>query len=224
MEVVANSIYNRATVRQRTKDGYFNATDLIKIYNNVTGTRKDISDFIRLKSTIEFADVIILKESDTSIPVSNDNLTVTKPVIETKKGGKEQGTWMHPYMFIDFAMWLSPEFKYNTIKWVHDNLIQIRISSGDNYVAMCAAFSRRYREIFGEPAPSKMFQREAERIREIMGIGEKPLNEWTETELQLRNELQITNIISFDSGYSLEQRMELLMNTKKIFELRSKIA
>jgi len=222
MEVVANSIYNRSSIRQRTKDGYFNATDLIKLYSNVTGSRKDINDFLRLKSTQEFEIVISANESDTGILVSTENQSVTKPIIETKKGGKEQGTWMHPFMFIDFAMWLSPEFKYNTIKWVHDNLIKNRIISGDNYLAMCTAMNRRYRDMFGEPAPAKNFQREAERIRELIGVGDKPINEWTEHQLELRNELQLTNIISFDSNYSLEQRLEMLYNAKKLFELRKK--
>jgi len=224
IEIIANSIYNRSTVRQRTKDGYFNATDLIKIYSSVTGTRKDIADFMRLKSTEEFATVISSKESDTGILVTKGNQSVTNSVIETKKGGKEQGTWMHPYMFIDFAMWLSPEFKYNTIKWVHDNLIKFRMESGDNFKAMCAAFNRRYREMFGEAAPVRSFQREAERIREIIGIGDKPINEWSEDQLELRNELQITNIIAFDSGYTLEQRMEMLINAKRMFEMRRKLA
>ena len=222
MEVIANSIYNRGSVRQRTKDGYFNATDLVKIYGNVTGQRKDISDFMRLKTTKDFETVISSNESDTGIIVSNGNQQVTKSVIEVKKGGKEQGTWMHPYMFIDFAMWLSPEFKYNTIKWVHDNLMKFRIESGDNYVAMCASLNRRYREQFGEPSPVVLFRREADRIRELLGVGDKPINEWSEYELDLRNELQLTNIISFDSGYSLEQRIEMLLNTKKLFNLRRK--
>lgn len=223
MEVFANSIYNRASIRQRTSDGYFNATDLIKLYSNVTGTRKDIGDFIRLKSTEEFKSVISANESDTGIIVSTENQSISKQIIETKKGGKDQGTWMHPYMFIDFSMWLSPEFKYNTIKWVHDNLLKFRIESGDNYSAMCASLNRRFREQFGEAAPRHLYQREAERIRELISVGDKPINEWSENQLELRNELQLTNIISFDSGYSLEQRLEMLLNTKKLFELRRKI-
>jgi len=224
MEIIANSIYNKSSIRQRTKDGYFNATDLIKLYTNVTGSRKDIANFIALKSTDEFSSVISANETDTGILVSNENQSITKSVIEVKKGGKDQGTWMHPYMFIDFAMWLSPEFKYNTIKWVHDSLIKNRIESGDNYTAMCASLNRRYREQFGEPAPMALFKREAERIREFIGVIDRPINEWSEEELQLRNELQLTNIISFDSGYSLEQRLEMLMNTKKLFSLRRKSA
>jgi hypothetical protein len=222
MSVIADSIYNKTTIRQRTNDGYFNATDLIKLYSNVTGSRKDVADFIKLKSTKEFETVIASNESDTIIPVSTEKQNITKPVIEVKKGGNNQGTWMHPFMFIDFAMWLSPEFKYTTIKWVYDNLIKFRIASGDNYNAMCAALNRRYREEFGEPAPVSLFRREATRIREIIGIADTPINEWSEEQLDLRNELQLTNIVSFDSGYSLEQRLEMLSNTKKLFALKRK--
>jgi hypothetical protein len=89
---------------------------------------------------------------------------------------------------------------------------------------MCASLNRRFREQFGESAPISLYRREAERIREMLSVGDRPINEWSETQLELRNELQLTNIISFDSGYSLEQRLEMLLNTRRLFEMRRKLA
>jgi hypothetical protein len=49
---------------------------------------------------------------------------------------------MHPYLFIDFAMWLNPKFKYQVIKFVHDQLIANRHSAGDNYNVLSSAVSK----------------------------------------------------------------------------------
>ena len=54
------------------------------------------------------------------------NNVVENTLIYTKKRGKNGGTWMHPYLFIDFAMFLSAEFKLQCIKWLHDNLLILR--------------------------------------------------------------------------------------------------
>jgi hypothetical protein len=222
--VAINDVYNKATVRQRTKDSYFCATDLIHSYNLVTGKRKDIAAFLALKSTSEFQDIIISK-GDTRILVSKDNQEVAKKAIEVTKGGRAQGTWMHPYMFIDFAMWLSPEFKYNTIKWVYDNLIKYRIESGDNYSLMSSALNRRYNEMFGKDAPQSFYQLEAKRIKHLVGIPEDAdWNICSEEQLALRNELELANIISFEMGHSFEQRRDNLLFTKRMFEQKKRQA
>lgn len=40
---------------------------------------------------------------------------------------------MHPYLFVKFAMWLSPTFEVKIIQWVYDNLIEFRLLAGDHY-------------------------------------------------------------------------------------------
>ena len=47
--------------------------------------------------------------------------------------------WMHHMLFIDFAMWLNPEFKYDVLKFVHDKLIEFRHASGDSYKKLSAS-------------------------------------------------------------------------------------
>ncbi|MBC7407182.1 MAG: KilA-N domain-containing protein [Arcicella sp.] len=32
--------------------------------------------------------------------------------------GVNAGTWMHPILFIDFAMWINPKFKVKVLKFV----------------------------------------------------------------------------------------------------------
>ena len=118
-------------VIQRTKDGMFNATHLAKQWNIHSGQRKDVSDFLRLSSTKEFAETIINKENGS---------TREFPYVKSKASrGENAGTWMHPFLFIDFSMWLNSSFKYDVIKFVYDNLIAFRQDAGDNYTMLSSS-------------------------------------------------------------------------------------
>ncbi len=130
-------------VTQRTKDGMFNATGLAKQWNKFSGQRKDTSDFLRLNSTKEYIETL---EKDAG------SLNTGNPVFKNSRG-KYGGTWMHPYLFIDFAMWLNPKFKLQVIKFVHDQLIKFRHEAGDNYRPFCKAINKIYPNCdFSEPA------------------------------------------------------------------------
>ena len=115
-------------VSQRTRDGYFSATKLLKQWNKSKGMKKEVKDFITLKSTEEFINTL---KNDPDYKGGD------YPYLGTR--GKEGGTWMHPYLFIDFAMWINPEFKLQVIKFVHDQLIEFRHDAGDNYRELCSA-------------------------------------------------------------------------------------
>ena len=123
-------------VQQRTKDCFFNATDLLKQWNLNTQNngdlkKKDMDDYLSNKSTQEFVNTIMQKEN-----IENKN-----GVLLTSKGRYSGGTWMHPIMFIDFAMWLNPSFKYEVIRFVSDELILLRDQAGENYKRLSAAVS-----------------------------------------------------------------------------------
>ena len=106
-------------VQQRTKDGMFNATSLLKQWNDEEGMKKQVNHFFELESTKVLLNEM---EADTAITVS---------LFSKQKGGLNQGTWMHPYLFIDFAMWINPTFKLQVLKFVHDQLLEFRNESGD---------------------------------------------------------------------------------------------
>ena len=117
-------------VYQRTKDGMFSATKLLNHWNKVNGSKKVIGHFFELKST---KDLLGEMESDIGI--------TTSPYTK-QRGGKTQGTWMHPLLFIDFAMWINPKFKLQVLKFVQDQLITYRHGAGDNYRELCSAAQR----------------------------------------------------------------------------------
>ena len=132
-------------VEQRTSDAMFNATAILKDWNEyvekhsvVLNTqnsgylkKKDLDDFFNNKSTKDFIEIIKKKEN-----AENVNS------VYKKSRGRNGGTWMHPFLFIDFSMWLNPEFKYEVIKFVYDQLLQYRIEAGNSYKDMCTQISK----------------------------------------------------------------------------------
>ena len=43
------------------------------------------------------------------------------------RGKYNGGTWMHPMLFIDFAMWINPSFKYDVLKFVYDIKVNLML-------------------------------------------------------------------------------------------------
>lgn len=129
-------------VIQRTKDGFFCATELLKQWNvntqkNGDLKKKDLDDYFLNKSTKELIETIIERE----------HLINSRNSAYLSSRGKNGGTWMHPVLFIDFAMWINPHFKYDVIKFVYDEMIKFRNLAGDAYPSMC----RAVRSIMPEP-------------------------------------------------------------------------
>lgn len=125
---------NEFEVIQRTKDGMFNATELLKQWNKTSGQKKDVSHYFSNDATKQLIDEM---KADHGITGTTDNELFTKV-----RGGQAQGTWMHPYLFIDFAMWLNPKFKLQVIKFVYDELIKHRNLSGEYYNKLCSAIAK----------------------------------------------------------------------------------
>lgn len=122
--VVVYRNLNGVQVRQESKNGFFNANDLLELYNKTSKKPKEMKAYLKNKSTKE---LITALQADF---VNGENST---QLVLYSKRGKFGGTWMHPYLLIDFGMWLSTEFKITVIKWVYDNLIKYRNDCGDGF-------------------------------------------------------------------------------------------
>lgn len=120
------------SVLQRTSDGMFNATALLKQWNNISGQKKVLAHYFENSSTIEFIEAIEKEE----------NFKHRNSVYLKSRGRYSEGTWMHPLLFIDFAMWLNPAFKVKVLKFVYDELIKIRHEAGDTYRIMSSAVAK----------------------------------------------------------------------------------
>ena len=137
-----NQILNRKmgdfNVNKRTSDEMFNATELLKQWNdsiNAVGRKgKRIDDFLKIDSTQDFLSA--LKEE-----ILNTEDSRHLDLYKSSKG-KNGGTWMHPILFIKFAMWINPRFEVKVIKFVYDELIKHRHDAGDNYRLLSQSVSK----------------------------------------------------------------------------------
>ena len=112
-------------VAQRTKDGFFNATELLKQWNLAACSQKEIKRYFENKGTEEFIQALINEEN-----LDGRNSAYVKSKASRGDGA---GTWMHPLLFLDFAMWLNPSFKVKVLKFVYDQMIKYRNDAGDAY-------------------------------------------------------------------------------------------
>lgn len=181
-------------VEQRTSDYFFNATSVINYWNlNNPSERKEIAEYSRLKSTKEFIEYTSINEG------------IEKPYLSSNKG-----TWMHPHIFIDFAMWVSIEFKSMAIKWILDGLIKSRHEAGDYYNEMTAKILEKHIEIYGYKPNPKLFLEEARLIKDVANIN-KPRNEMSEAELAKVTTLQKINTTLISDNVGRESRKRHLM-------------
>lgn len=136
------------SVKQRTKDGFFNATELLKQWNRVSGMKKEVTKFLDLGSTSELVKIIMERE---------DLHTQDSTYVKSRASrGDNAGTWMHPVLFIDFAMWINPSFKYDVIKFVYDDMIRYRNLAGDSYKELASAISKIVPKTFIPKAMQKV--------------------------------------------------------------------
>ena len=113
-------------VEQRTKDGMFNATGLIKQWNKSGERKKDIDNFLSNNSTKEFISALKNDIINQQVPNTQkngdleviDSKQFDKMIINTTRGNNG-GTYMHPYLFMKFAMWLNPSFEVQVIKFLY---------------------------------------------------------------------------------------------------------
>lgn len=124
-------------VAQRTKDGYFDANVLLKQWNE-NNSEKRISRFLESPKTKEFISVLESEISQSAeVHDADFKSVIIKKGRNTQNGRTQDEVWLHPFLFIDFAMWINPTFKYQVIKFVYDELIKNRVDAGNYYKEMC---------------------------------------------------------------------------------------
>ena len=147
-------------VTQRTKDGYFDASSLLKQWNESTGMQKQMSHYTSSSSTNEFIKALVneeeLKERDSVL---------------IQRRGKNGGTYMHPLLFLDFAMWINPSFKVKVLKFVYDEMIRYRNEAGDAYKELGCAVMK----IVPKASMKKAMKKVAEALNWIVFDGHEKM-------------------------------------------------
>jgi hypothetical protein len=162
-------------IAQKSKTEFFSATDLQKAGNDFRRKNNlydfNLSQFLKLPSTKEF-----IKELESKFE--------TKVVISGK--GRSAGTWVHPLLFIDIALSISPKLKIEVYEWLHDTLLKNRNNSGDSYKEMASALWQRHTNHREFPT---FIINVADYIKNQIGIND--WNEATKEQLELRDKIHV---------------------------------
>lgn len=201
-------------VIQRTSDGMFNATELIRQFNRFNNTGKRIKDFIKISQTNEFIDEL-KKDLESQREYYPDGDYQPIRIIKgrnTKSGKTPDMVWYHPYLFIKFAMWLNPRFELQVIKFIYDQLIEFRNNAGDGYVGLTNAVSRFNNVDYRQMAKGLNWIVFGKHER---GIRQKATQEQLKDLVDLQSKLAFT----VDMGY-IKSFDELLNEMRRIYNLK----
>ena len=192
-------------VHQRTKDGMFNATTLLKQWNlnNPNEIKEKVSVFFRNDNTKDFIKVL---EED----LHGHNFT---HVTSKASRGMNAGTWMHPYLFIKFAMWLNPKFELSVIKFVYDELIKNRHDAGDNYKLLSKSGVKLKGYNFSEVATAMnwiVFNKKGKGLRQNASKGQ----------LQELTDIQTKLSFAIDMGY-IKTYKKLLSEMRELYKRKT---
>ena len=218
------------SVSQRTKDGMFNATDLLRQWNtmvdgenlnhqNFGGLKKrEMKDFFSNKNTQEFIEALIQEEN-----LHGGNSPYVKSKARSDRGG---GTWMHPILFVKFAMWLNPTFEVKVIKFVYDRMLEYRNEAGESYKELSGAMKKIVPSTFMPKAMAKIgealnwcvFNAHEKELRNKHGDEKKQMELFTFT----RKVASLINegfLRSFDDVLAYLRRQYFIMNPPpKVFK------
>lgn len=116
-------------IAQQSKSEFFSATDLVRSGNK----------WRRANELIDFNMAQWLKTKQVKEFIAE---------IEDKHGKclkrANKITWVHPLLFIDMALAISPKLKIEVYEWLFDHLIKHRNESGDSYKEMTGALYTRF--------------------------------------------------------------------------------
>jgi hypothetical protein len=180
-EVIMKREFFGDFIQQRSHSELFCATDLLRVENEKRKLQGKNPKFMQSYfDTQETKELINQIKWEFSIQDSQVK-SVTK--------GRHGGTWMHPMLFVDFAMWLSVETKVRVLKWVLDGLMELRDNSGDTFKSMNAALLENY----PNHANATNYMRIANAVSKACGVYELGADKWqlaTKEQIEMRDRIQ----------------------------------
>ena len=160
-------------ISQKSKSEFFSATDLKKAgdrwrYDNDMSPF-NMSGWLKQASTKEYINELERK--------------IGKPALSITRG-RNGHTYVHPLLFIDMALAISPTLKVEMYDWLFDNLIKFRNTSGDSYRRMSGAL---WAKTLNKQKFSDEIADTARRIRDSIGV--ENWQEASEKHLKIRDEM-----------------------------------
>jgi len=171
-EVIMKRQLMGGEIAQKSKNLFFSATDLERV-GNVWRAKNGLSLFNK-------GQWFASKATQDFIKTLEDKYGVVK----INSRGRNGHTWVHPFIFIDMALAISPQLKIEVYSWIYDHLIQYRNDSGDSYKKMAGALFLKYHNKSRFPA---YIESVALEIKKAMKV-----DTWetaTEEQLKLRDKI-----------------------------------
>lgn len=159
-------------ISQKSKSEMFSATDLVRAGNK----------FRKENGMINFNLSQFLNQPN--IKVFIDHLGNKFGCSLIKGRGRGSHTWVHPYLFIDIALAISPDLKIEVYEWIYDSLIKYRNDSGDSYKKMCGAL---WNNCTNKSTFSDGIKKTAELIKKYCQVDD--WNTANESQLELRDKM-----------------------------------
>jgi hypothetical protein len=206
--VIMQRQFNGLPIRQNSKTGFLNVNDLMDCYltENPKSSKK-VENYFRLNQTKEFAETIREAELEAKNQNTHKNGDLVLPLVEPikvieSKRGVNGGTWVHPYLFLDFAMWLNPKFKLWAMSIIEDKLIELRNESGEKFKEMNQALKSS-----GATSPRE-YMKEASLMNKLTFGNPKggQRNQATQDQLKMLNKLQKYNAHLIGQGMTHSAR------------------
>lgn len=190
-------------ISQKSKSEFFSATDLVKAGNSwriSNGLQAfNISKWFQNKAVKEFM----------------AELEEQFGIVKTTPRGRGKHMWVHPFLFIDIALAISPKLKIETYRWLYDELLKYRNSSGDSYKRMCGALLLTQKNATQYKAK---ISNTALMIRNACGV-----SDWqTASELQLKLRDRIQDNIAMLCDVLSNNDDAVRIGIKKAIEFESK--
>lgn len=108
------------TITVRDSDGYWNATEMVKIFG------KRINNFLRNEQTKAYLEALA-ESRNADVPSDALNRVTVETLVQVTQGGlDDQGTWVDPEVGLKLAAWLNPKFEV----WVF-KMIRILLTEGE---------------------------------------------------------------------------------------------
>lgn len=197
-------------VLQRTCDSYFDGNALLSQWNAVSGnSTRRIAKFFNEEGVKSFIEA--LKEDLSQSAERYDaEIQVVKEIKgrNTTRGRTKDQVWMHPYLFIKFAMWLNPKFEVQVIKFVYDELIKNRHLAGDNYNVLTSAIAT---------LPDSDYKQVATAIQWIV------FNRTGKNLRQQATQDQLREISEIEHSLAFSINMGMIKNNQQLIELLRKM-
>jgi len=196
-------------------DGMYSATDLEKLYNSTRGfeqPERRLDKYLAndsAKEYIEFLQKTMENDPKNKLNLNTpnsgelkivDRKLINKSIIDTKRGRHNSGTFLCEDLFIDFAMWISVEFKHWAVQIVKERLAELRNEAGDNATLLKSAIAKCY-----EANPNMLnYKREFDMLNKLT-FGSTTSNQRetaTKKQLSILNKLQLKDIKLLEQGES----------------------